>query len=309
MDTPSRPQPRFRSVLTLALFAVGLLSGAGCSRNEQASTSRTAPPAPSHPAEPAPASAAADQGTFVPDPNETAPDLLASYREARGLIVSGRSEEAEAALRKAIESHPESRHLRQLHVDLLWERSQGGKDRSLLEQSAREAVRAAEIGLRNGSGAIEPALSHRLAETLGLLGARQELDRIFSRLMAAGTPEPTVFLDYAQGLARLNDPRTEEALKKALPRADGDARAAYAEWLLDQGRDRDALVLLPEETSLYYLHFLRGLALERLGRTEEASAEYARFAKYSATFPAPVRFKIPGSRTQAASGIQFAREK
>jgi hypothetical protein len=56
---------------------------------------------------------------------------------------------------------------------------------------------------------------------------------------------------------------------------------------------------------LYYLHFLRGVAAERLGRTDEARLAYGRYTAYSATIPAPERFRITGSPLQAEAGIRF----
>jgi hypothetical protein len=303
MPSRARTAPRL-----LLLGLTGMALTAGCSGRDPAASrepAATDSPAASSmpPASPAPAQAAGDQGTFVPDADETAQDLLAQYGQARALIASGQPDEADSLLRQAIARYPESRHLRELHADLLWQRSGAGKDRGLLEQAAREGVRAAEIGLRHGQ--VDAAATGRLAEILGLLEDRQELDRIFPRLTAA-SPEPAIALDYARALARMDDPRAEAALKKAAQRPDDDAFAAYAEWLLDHRRDSEALSLLPTDTNVYYLRFLRGVALERLGRTDEAKAEYGKFARYSATFPAPARFKIPGSEAQASSGIRFA---
>lgn len=40
-----------------------------------------------------------------------------------------------------------------------------------------------------------------------------------------------------------------------------------------------------------------------MGKLEEAKAEYAQFAAFSADFPAPDRYRIPGSSIQV--GISF----
>ncbi|HSK75818.1 MAG TPA: hypothetical protein VLQ45_05125 [Thermoanaerobaculia bacterium] len=99
---------------------------------------------------------------------------------------------------------------------------------------------------------------------------------------------------------------TEEVLKQAA-QADstGAALVRYGEWLLDRSRDRDVLEEIPATSPLYYLHFLRGVAAERLGLLDEARLAYGRYTAYSATTPAPPRFRIPGSRLQAEAGIRF----
>ena len=85
----------------------------------------------------------------------------------------------------------------------------------------------------------------------------------------------------------------------------GAALVRYGEWLLDHNREEDALQEIPATSPLYYLHFLRGVAAERLGRLDEARLAYGRYTAYSATTPAPERFRIPGSRLQAEAGIRF----
>jgi tetratricopeptide (TPR) repeat protein len=242
-----------------------------------------------------------DSGTLVPDPNES-PEILARYHEARRLIAEGAWDQAKASLERAVAEFPESRHLHQQYADLLWHLSKG-TDPALLRQAAREAVRAMGIGLQFGK--VDYTLTARLAETLGRTGDKETLDRVFTQALAKDS-SAVVYLDYAKGLSLLRDPRAEEVLKKAVQREpSGDALAQYGEWLLDHGREREVLEMIPENAPLHYLHFLRGVALERLNRPDEARSEYQRFAAYSATFPAPARFKIPGSKLQAATGIQF----
>jgi hypothetical protein len=117
-------------------------------------------------------------------------------------------------------------------------------------------------------------------------------------------PEPGVGTAQAAGTAT----GTEEVLKRAAD-ADptGEALVRYGEWLLDQGREEDVLQAISATSPLYYLHFLRGVAAERLGRLNEARLSYGRYTAYSATIPAPERFRIPGSRLQAEAGIRFRR--
>lgn len=99
---------------------------------------------------------------------------------------------------------------------------------------------------------------------------------------------------------------TEAVLKQAA-QADptGAALVRYGEWLLDRSRDRDVLEEIPATSPVYYLHFLRGVAAERLGLLNQARLAYGRYTSYSATTPAPPRFRIPGSQLQAEAGIRF----
>lgn len=101
---------------------------------------------------------------------------------------------------------------------------------------------------------------------------------------------------------------TENALKRAAQEdPTGAALVRYGEWLLDQHRERDVLEEIPATSPLYSLHFLRGVAAERLGLLDEARLAYGRYTSYSATLPAPERFRIPGSRLQAEAGIRFQK--
>jgi hypothetical protein len=113
-------------------------------------------------------------------------------------------------LERALALYPESRHLHALMADLLWYKS-GGTDRSYLQQSAREATQAMDIGL--GFGVVDYNLTNRLQQILGRTGDLITLDRLFAEALAkSGTS--TVYLHYALGLSRLKDPRAEEMFTK-----------------------------------------------------------------------------------------------
>jgi tetratricopeptide (TPR) repeat protein len=195
---------------------------------------------------------------------------------------------------------PDSRPLHQQYSDLLWDLS-NGTDPDLLKKSGQEAARALEIGLRSGS--VDTQLTQRLAETLGRTGDRETFERLFQQALGRH-PSPAVHLHYARGLSLLGDPKAEEAFREAVQlQPTGDAVAGYGEWLLDHGRYQEVLDRFPSSTPLQYVHFLRGVALEKLQRADEARQQYDQFRDSSATSPAPARFKIDGSQAQA--GIQF----
>ncbi len=249
---------------------------------------------------------AAGAADFSADPNETSPQLIERYQRARRLIAQGAWKRAQLVLERAILLFPESRHLHALLADLLFYKS-AGIDRALLAQSGREAVRAMEIGL--GFGVVDHGLTDRLAQTLGRTGDLDSLDRLFTDALALD-PSAIVYYHYARGLDGMNDPRMESTLKNAVNlEGEGDAMALYGERLLDRKRDSEALDLLPKNPRLYYLQFLRGVALERLKRPDEAKVAYANARNYSVFFPMPARFRIRDSAIQAASGIRFDDEK
>jgi tetratricopeptide (TPR) repeat protein len=294
----------------LPLFAVGLVLCA-C-QGEPAKKSAPLPQPASVATESmqrVPPSADADRPPSPERPPETVPegndppDVLAEYQAVRQLIAKGNWERARQRSKAASKRFPERSSLHRQYAEVLWDLSKG-RDRDLLQESGHEAARALEIGLR--SGKVDLTLTGRLAETLGRIGDRATLDRLFQEILAR-EPRTEVYLDYARGLSLANDPRAEAMLKKALDQqANGDTLAAYGEWLLDHGHDAEALQLLPASSPFLYLHFLRGVALERLHHPDEARGEYAKFRAYSASFPAPSRFRLSGSRLQMEGGIHFA---
>jgi hypothetical protein len=253
----------------------------------------------------APVDSTKDAPVFAGDPNETSPQLVERYQRARGLIAKGAWVRAQLVLDRALALFPESRHLHALKAELLWYRSKGA-DRALIEEAGHEATQAMDIAL--GFGAVDYGLTDLLAQTLGRTGDAITLDRLFTEALTRDAG-PTVYRHYALGLSRMNDPRAEDMFKRAVEKEpEGDALADYGEWLLDRDRDADSLDRIPKTSGLYYLQFLRGVALERSHRMEEARAAYAKFRDFSARFPAPARFRISGSSVQASSGIHFDDE-
>lgn len=147
-----------------------------------------------------------------------------------------------------------------------------------------------------------------IAETLGKLKDDTRLNAFFEKVLSRYPDHYLAILDYANGLALLADPRAEEFFRKAIElRHEGDPEAVadFGEFLISQGRFDEALkvLVLKEGERLDYLHLLRGYALEKLGRLEEAKAEYSRYIPFSRDFPAPVKFRVPGSTAQ--KGIVF----
>ncbi|HEX3128299.1 MAG TPA: tetratricopeptide repeat protein [Thermoanaerobaculia bacterium] len=246
------------------------------------------------------------EAAFAGDPNEDSADLADRYRQSRRLIASGQWSRAKTLLEASLAIYPDSRNLHQLYAELLWYMSDG-TNRNLLKQAAREAVRAAEIGL--GFETVDPSLTRRLAEVLGRTRDKAAFEKIFNAIRKVDDGAG-VRLEVARGLRLMKDSGTEAAFHDALDGAEGElAMTDFGEWLLDQRRDDEVLSLLPKNPGLRYIHLLRGVALERLGRMQEARGAYVQFANYSRFFPAPARFRIPGSTLQAETGIRFQTPK
>jgi hypothetical protein len=151
--------------------------------------------------------------------------------------------------------------------------------------------------------------TYYIALGLARLGDGRKIYKFFGRALRLKDHNYLTRIHYAKALAWLGDAKAEEWYKKAIevqPEGNIDALAYYAEWLLDQGREADVLQLIRADEHIEYLHFLRGVALERLGKIEEAKGEYAQFVEFSADFPAPAKYRIEGSEAQR--GIVFEGE-
>jgi tetratricopeptide (TPR) repeat protein len=239
------------------------------------------------------------------DPNESAPDIATAYFQARELIIKGDWDQAKALLEKAIGKFPESRHLHNQLAQLLWYfYNDRTKNRATLEQSIKEGVRAFDIGFLFLK--VDYEMTDLLARGLGEAGDVETLDRVFTKAFALDS-NCLVYLDYAHGLNLMSDSRAADAFREAMdrePEGTYSARIEFSEWLLDHGGETEVVDLLAKSPAPY-LHFLRGVALERLNRLDEAREDYKSFAEFSRSYPASARFKILGSVIQSKSGIKF----
>jgi tetratricopeptide (TPR) repeat protein len=237
--------------------------------------------------------------TSYPDPNEPV-EVLKLYMDGLNLLQQEQIDQALQTFNQAVNRYPESRHAHEgLATTLLqkYKHSQGIED---LRTAVDEFILADRIGLKYG----KIHYTYPVAQGLGQLRESKRLDTYFDQAVKEGNEPYLVSLHYAQGLSLLGDPRAEEWYLKAIkyePEGVADAIAYYAEWLLDRGRSADVVLLVTDDIEVEYTHFLRGVALERLGRTQEAIKEYKRYQRINADFPAPARFKIVGSEAQANS--------
>ncbi len=231
-----------------------------------------------------------------PDPNEPI-EVLSLYLEGQELLRYRQIEKAIALFGQAIQRFPESRHA---HAGLgyaLWERYKDNNAEKDLRQAVGEFLRAARIGMKFG----KVRYTYQIAMGLAHLEDRTSMDRFFKDALAIGDRKYLTTLDYARGLGVLGDPQAEDLFKQAValqPEGNIDALAYYAEWLLDHNRPADVVALIDSDAHVEYLHFLRGVALERLGKLEEARVAYQIYAPISELDPAPIKYRIAGSRAQ-----------
>ncbi|MBU4299445.1 hypothetical protein KJ636_05390 [Patescibacteria group bacterium] len=140
------------------------------------------------------------------DPNERSREICDIYLETDGLMIKGKWDEAKDLLEKAMVQFPESRHLHKQLAYVLWY-SCDDKDQSVLKRAIKEAERALNIGLSFGK--VDYHLTGLLSRLLSETKDIETLDRIFERVFATES-SAVVYLDYAQALNQMNDPRAKE---------------------------------------------------------------------------------------------------
>ncbi len=229
-----------------------------------------------------------------------------------GLTIENWLEEGVKHLLSVKEKNPESRHVFEGLGRIYWELYFHTKNEEYLKKAADAFIYAEELGLKHsvenhpyrGVNYID-----EVTDILSILGDRDRVDKYFSRLLKP-TPDYT-YLNYAKVLSKLNDERADEFFKKVLSiRKEGDINPIvdYAEYLLDRKKDKEALSILKQlkpSEEYFYTHFLKGVALERIGRLKEAEKEYKKYLKFreppavdTGVYRAPSRYKIPGSKLQ-----------
>jgi hypothetical protein len=195
----------------------------------------------------------------LPDPEEPAL-VLQKYLEqnAHGYLdqLSRQEQQLDSAIadwEALVQQYPQSRHA---FVALAKHYSLKGTiaPNTTYKQKAADAyVRAAEIGLQHGRIHYTRELSEIFVE----LGDRQGLDSIFARFLARPRDEQRgryylALMDYADGLAMLNDERAWSYFEQAIdlhPENNEEAINRYVQHLLERGRGQKALTVLDNRTT------------------------------------------------------------
>lgn len=210
-----------------------------------------------------------------PDPNETV-EVLQAYLDGDQALREERLDDALRIFEKAVKEFPHSRHAHEGYGRALMEKYRTTQDLPLLMAAADEYYTATEIGLKYGKVKYTDQLVAILEETKDA----ERFKTLFAEIFTSFPHDYLATHDYAKGLALLDDPNAEEMFKKAIklrPEGSGQVIADFGEYLIVQERYEDALanMELQPEDRLSYIHLLRGFALEKLGRLEEAKKEYS----------------------------------
>jgi len=228
----------------------------------------------------------------LPDANESL-EVLKEYMRLKG---SPMELEGFQSLSKTF---PESRHARVGLAMAYYNEFKATGDKKFAELALQEELAAANIGLKN-----DKVLYVSLIKQMALdAGQPEAAEKWMKHVLSKNPDDYETLVNYSQLLkATKHADKAEKHLQHAInvrPAGNIDAHVEYAELLLDAGRYEEALlntILIGE--SAYYLDFLHGYALEKLGRGEEAKEFYARAEDYSANFPFPERFMIQDSALQ-----------
>jgi hypothetical protein len=210
--------------------------------------------------------------------------------------------------------YPQSRHLVELSARVEFEAYENTGKKDYLTRSANNYLLAEDLGMKEPMG--DAHYYDEVALTLSLLGDRGRLDSYFFRVFEKFPLNGDMRLQYANALARLGDNRAEEYYIKSIEisrEGSLNERFAYAEFLLDKKdpqSDEKALEVLEKlpYTRLPKQYFFKGVALERLGRTKEAEAEYKKFMTsefVGGKRKQPIKYKIPNSSLQSRYKIPF----
>ncbi|WP_157729616.1 tetratricopeptide repeat protein [Tumebacillus algifaecis] len=233
----------------------------------------------------------------LPDPNESV-EVLQSYLTAKG------SPKELDTFKNLVKKFPDSRHANVGLAMAYYNEFAATKDSKLAKLALQHELKAAEIALTYGKVQYTGWIKQIALDA----GTPEAAVAFFDKALAAYPGDFEAALHKAETLGKMGKKAEAEAsFKQAVdhrPAGNIDAHASYAEFLLEQGRYEEAAlntILIGE--SAYYISFLHGYALEKLGKGEEAQAHYAKFAEFSQSFPAPAKFKIERSAYQL--GLSF----
>jgi hypothetical protein len=194
----------------------------------------------------------------MPDPGEPAV-VLKKYLEqnAHGYdqqIVRDepRLNSEVAAWRNLVQQYPQSRHALAALAKHLRMKGIYTRDDALKQEAAETYLRAMDVGLQHGHVRYTRQLSELLVEVRD----KKRLQQGFQRLLAQSQdPDETyvALVDYANGLAKLNDGQAWNYFEQAIALRPEDNEAAvnfYTEQLLDQGQAQQATQVLERFTTL-----------------------------------------------------------
>jgi hypothetical protein len=159
-----------------------------------------------------------------------------------------------AAWEVLIQQYPQSRHALVGAAKLQRLKAIVSRDSSYRRKAADSYTRAAELGLQYGHGRYTRELSELLVE----LRDKKTLDQVFGKFL--NQPKDTTdqgsyylaLVDYADGLARLDDERAWGYFEQAIdlrPEGNEDAVNSYVRHLIEHGQADKAATVLETRTT------------------------------------------------------------
>jgi hypothetical protein len=184
-----------------------------------------------------------------------------------------------ALLEDTVKEYPESRVAHEALADTLI--GHEGESSVDFRRGVQELKRASELSFRDGVVRYEPQLPYYLAITGDEEGLHRYAEQAFA-LIPEGPKRYPVYLYYANALARLKSPLTDEMFKRAIatrPIGQWAPYEFYVTYLRDSRRYERVLELLTPEI-LKEAAFLRDIfqaarceSLQVLNRSREAKTE------------------------------------
>lgn len=205
------------------------------------------------------------------------------YAEAMTQINIG-TEDIENRLIDAQVRYPKSRHIQEALGWFYQRMYESSNDRNKLVKSVDAFLRAENFYFEDTVLKPYSKYADLISKSLILLNDREKLDDYFSEILHRHPSDTIAHLSYAKALSFLSDSRAELYFEKAIALKDEDyfqPTVDYVEHLLDRSDYEKALIVLNKEKSdAYYLHFLKGYTLEKLGKFKEAEEEYRSYFKF-----------------------------
>lgn len=227
------------------------------------------------------------RGEHQPDPG-TSVEVLDGYLKGVEELHAGRDGDALARFQALVSASPDSRHAHHGLALALASRYEASGDTAQLRAATDAFLTASRLGLRHG----RIAYTDRVADGLARLGDARTLEAYFAAVARVDGEHYLAALDHASARARLGDTRAGALFTRAArlaPEGNFEAHGQWAQWLLDQGRPREAVEVLDaalatqEGPRFGLLSLLRGEAALRLG-DEARAAEAFRAAQDMAPY-------------------------
>jgi len=197
-----------------------------------------------------------------------------------------------------VESFPESRHAHKGLATAYYNQYLKDNDLSHVSLALDEAIRASKIGFSYGRVLYIPWIKKMALEA----DRTDDAGDWFEEILKVEPDNYSVNYHYAKLLQEIKKERAETYFLKAIevrPIGNFDANVGYVELLLDNGRYQEVLDnSILEGERAFYMDFLHGYALEKLGQGEEAVDYYEKYEEMSETFPVPDKYKITDSPYQ-----------